>query len=55
MINITFDHNDLLFFYMFGPMTFKYYWLSPLIISATMCGKIITLRLSNKENNITTQ
>jgi hypothetical protein len=28
-------------FYLFSPLTYKYYWISPLMVSGVMCGGII--------------
>ena len=34
----------MLFFYMFGPLLYAYYYIPLLMISAVMCGKIMLLR-----------
>ncbi len=31
-------------FYYFGPLTYKYYWLPPLMLAAVICGKMICPR-----------
>ena len=39
----------LLFFFMFGPLTYKYYYLPLLMISAVICGKAILLESPQKQ------